>query len=417
MRDFIPGQSAIYPDQAAALNDLLRRFGTDKGQVQPGTEGPQEYITAKITGTTTGGYAWTEQIPDPTDGTLSDKPGGMSNTTLGPAVELNGSVPASYPYYCELYFRSVSQDGPVYVFEVTGSGVSIPDAAYNVAGKINTSNQFFGLGQKYFDKIIGLTNASSIATRGVKSGFIVDTGTGGLSFTYNAVGEPSDPTATNANAKLYVGSLEARSGTATNTIGPASVTLADGSTLFAITATSTGWNLLGNSHGLTYTTSSGTLAIGATVVTINGTSKATYGSSGGYSEIIAGSGAFPGDTTVGNLNFYIQTGIRINGNNAYSGTSGGFTFVHGICTAGGSGGGMSIGGTITGASVPGGVLFQNSSGDLAQSSGITFNDTGDQLTLGVANSGTGIARFNQTDAPDTDSMPVGMTFGLFGASF
>ena len=81
----------------------------------------------------------------------------------------------------------------------------MPDTAYNQPGKINTSDQFIGLGTKTFDEEIGLQSTSGYQTR--IGGDIY----GGFALNWN-VSTGTTPTAANANAVLYAGDYIANGG-------------------------------------------------------------------------------------------------------------------------------------------------------------------------------------------------------------
>ncbi len=135
-----------------------------------------ELIPAKITAVTlTSGinyYSWMEQIQTVTG--WEDKDPGLSGTaTFSPALEKNNVAFSTFPFYADLKVKYDDATlGPVFEFvrDDAGGGGSVPDAAYDVAGKVGAISagsldpQWLGSGSKHFTKSIGTGNLFFIAT-------------------------------------------------------------------------------------------------------------------------------------------------------------------------------------------------------------------------------------------------------------
>ncbi len=113
-------QPGVMTIQAAEIiNQLMRRVAELEFRLtRPANEPPvYEKFIAKITGVTTGKYAWTEQFFTST-GAYEDLVNGRTGTaTDKQAYERNGAVVGSFPFYAELTRRVVVDGTPVYEFD------------------------------------------------------------------------------------------------------------------------------------------------------------------------------------------------------------------------------------------------------------------------------------------------------------
>lgn len=162
---FRPGQMVMSTEQAAQLNLLLSRFGdVDARGTASNRSAAETLIPVAITAVTDVAgvytYSWTEQATD-ANGQWATKSGGMTGTsTFQPAYEANNLSLTVFPFFTTLRRRVIIPSlGPVFEFGFGGDAYSTPDAAYSVAGKINTNTstgQWLGKGTKYIAGGLGL---------------------------------------------------------------------------------------------------------------------------------------------------------------------------------------------------------------------------------------------------------------------
>lgn len=287
---------------------------------------------------------------------------------------------------------------------VSAASATIPDAAYNVSGKINTSDQFLGLGAKYVDTTLGLFPDIAPST-GVKLPYVggyVD----GSNNAYIGAGYTTAPTLPTVDPDYY-----------------------DFNGTFVSRDSHLHYNFNGVDAGQILTISPGGTSGGGPTGWIGfqnfDTSPSQYvyflgeNAAGGLQiagqgevEIYGLSGASPvfGGMVVGTMTIEMKNSTQFRGGvqcrnigdtdweTGQTGSYAGLIFNRGILTGGTFSGGMAIGDVVGGSPTPGGLLLTDDDDELIQGN-LNFNTTDDLLTIGASGSGIGTLVTNQVGIP------------------